>query len=82
MDRPEMSAMTTMLAVENTRLREENAELREALRPFANYAEKRAAMPLRGLSNVIHTIHAGHQHEASILLTDCQLARALLAKGA
>ena len=61
------------------RLRRENAALRTALAPFAKYAERRNAYPLRGLGDVIHSIHAGSlDKEAELTLTDCRRARAVL----
>ena len=39
MDRPEMSAITETLAVENTRLRDENAELREMVKELIHSSE-------------------------------------------
>jgi hypothetical protein len=56
------------------------AELEGALRPFANYAEKRSAKPIKGLGNSVHHIHPGTVWEAEITLSDCEVARAILAK--
>lgn len=60
--------------------RAENAELREALRPVQHYVAMRDAMPIRGLSDDIHSIHAGTQWEASLSLTDLRAVVAILAK--
>lgn len=49
-----------------------------ALRPFADYALKRAAMPLNGLGDVLHAIHIGTEWEAEVTLTQCNAALALL----
>lgn len=54
--------------------REELSNAEDALRPFARYAEKRAAKPLRGLDDVIHAIHAG-EDGAEIRLSHCNAAR-------
>jgi hypothetical protein len=53
-------------------------ELEAALRPFANYAEKRDAKPLRGIGDSIHCIHTGTEYEAEITLTHCRHARQIL----
>lgn len=54
------------------------AALEAALRPFALYAAKFDARPLRNADDVIHAIHAG-EDGAEIRLSDCRRARALLA---
>jgi hypothetical protein len=52
--------------------------LREALEPFARYAEMREAKPLRGLDDVIHGIHPGSEWAAELRLSHCEQARAAL----
>jgi hypothetical protein len=43
-------------------------QAREILRPFAVYAEKRDAMPLKGLGDSVHLIHASTPHQAEITM--------------
>ncbi len=50
----------------------------ETLKPFANYAEKRAAKPFMGLDDIVHGIHTGTEWEAEIRLSDCDRAAKLL----
>lgn len=57
---------------------EQRAEaLARALRPFALFAEKWEANPIRGLADELYTIHSGDQ-EAVLRLSDCQRARRIL----
>lgn len=62
-------------------LRAENAELRAALTPFAEFAEKFEQKPISGLDDELYSIHAG-QHRAVFRLSDCRRAIAVLAKHA
>lgn len=55
-------------------------EMREALEPFAKYAEVRERQPMLGLGDDIHVIHSGTDHECAISLSHCKAARAALAK--
>ena len=50
-------------------------ELAEALRPFAEFANKWDKNPIRGLDDALYSIH----NEASLRLSDCKTARAALA---
>ncbi len=70
----------TKLETELARLREENREMVVALQPFAVYAEKRAAKPIKNLGDSVHAIHTGTEWEAEITLSDCEAARAILAR--
>ncbi len=74
------TAVTTGMAyaAEAAALRAERDRLREALRPFATYAKKRAAKPFAGLDDLIHTIHAGTEWEAELRLSHCEAARRAL----
>lgn len=56
--------------------------LREALRPFAFYAEQRSRKPFNGMDDVINGIHVGTEWEAEIRLSHCEAARAALAETA
>lgn len=56
------------------------AELEAALAPFAAYAEKRLAQPVKGLGDVIHTIHGGTEWEGEIRFSHCLAAHELLRK--
>lgn len=54
------------------------ALLMEALRPFAEFAERFHAKPLRGLADELYTIHTGTEWEAALRLSDCERALAAL----
>jgi hypothetical protein len=56
------------------------AELEDALKPFARYAEMRGKQPLGGLGDVIHGIHHGSEFEAEIRFSACVRALAVLVK--
>lgn len=56
------------------------AEAVEALRPFADFAAKFNAKPLRGIDDTLYAIHTGTQWEAEIRLSDLFRARAILPK--
>ena len=49
-------------------------ELAEALRPFAEFANKWDKNPIRGLDDALYSIH----NEASLRLSDCKTARAAI----
>ena len=51
----------------------------EALRPFALFAEKWDAQPLRNIDDEFYSIHTGTQWAASLRLGDCRKARTALA---
>jgi hypothetical protein len=75
--------MSDQTTIDRERMRAEKAEaelvrLREALRPFALFAEKWDIKPLRGISDEFYAIHAG-EDGAALRLTDCRKARAALA---
>lgn len=53
--------------------------LREALEPFARFADAWDAQPLGGVADQVYTIHAGTIYEASLRLSDCRAARQALA---
>ena len=57
----------------------ENARLRAALKPFAVFADKWDAAPLRGVDDILYAIHSEEKH-GEIRLSDCKAARAALAK--
>jgi hypothetical protein len=76
----EHTALESGLIQRVTELEKERDELVKALRPFAKYAEMRAAQPLNGLDMIVHSIHTGTQWAAEITLGDCQRARRLLLK--
>jgi len=62
----------------NTRPLEQ--ELYEALRPFANFADKFDANPISNLADEMYSIHGGLDGiGASFRLSDCKKARAALA---
>lgn len=52
--------------------------LADVLEPFAKYAARREAKPLKGLGDEIHTIHFNTEWEATIRLSDCHKAIAAL----
>src|SRR5262245_11996728 len=52
--------------------------LREALEPFAKFAEAFDAQPIRGLHDEMYNIHTGTQWEASLRLSDCRRASHVL----
>lgn len=53
--------------------------LEDALRPFALFAERFDANPLRGISDTLYGIHGGCEgKEAELRLSDCRNARAAL----
>ena len=66
---------------ENARLLEENTRLREALGPFAMFAEKWDAKPMYRLHNVLYRIHFGTEWQAELRLSDMRRARQALAGG-
>lgn len=57
----------------------EIARLRDALKPFAFFAEQWERRPLRGIADELYGIHAGTEFEAGIRLADCRKAREALA---
>jgi hypothetical protein len=68
------------LATALRQLREENARLREALQPFAVFAEKFAAKPINNLDDRFYSIHDGTKWQAELRRSHCDTARAALAK--
>ena len=60
-------------------LRAHIARLRAGLHPFAAFADQWDAQPLHGLSDDLYTIHGGTEWKATLRLSDCRAARALLA---
>ena len=60
------------------RLSEQNAQLRDALQPFAFFAAQWEAHPIDRLADDLYSIHAGDRG-ATFRLSDCRNARALLA---
>lgn len=58
------------------------AELEAALRPFALFAERFDAVPMRGLDDVLYSIHGGEGAPsgkgADLRLSNCRRARAAL----
>ena len=52
--------------------------LESALAPFAKFANAFAAKPLGQFSEEMYSIHAGTKFEASLYLSDCKAAAALL----
>ena len=60
---------------------EENTRLREALGPFAMFAEKWDAKPMYRLHNVLYRIHFGTEWQAELRLSDMRRARQALAGG-
>lgn len=56
----------------------ENIALRSALRPFAEYAERRLAKPIPNLGDSVHAIHTGTEWEAEIRFSDCIRAKRTL----
>lgn len=74
--------MESELAAANTRIAELTAaveRMREALAPFAFFAERWEANPLGRIADDFYTIHGGMEDkEASIRLSDCKKARAAL----
>jgi hypothetical protein len=56
---------------------EEVRRLRDALAPFARFAEQWNRNPLRGIDDVLYAIHAGADR-AEIRLSDCRRALAAL----
>jgi hypothetical protein len=78
--KPEVPAITEALAKRVGELEQVNKELVEALKPFALFAEKYDAKPLRQLDDRIYGIHAGTEWEAELSVSDCRKARAALAK--
>jgi len=62
------------------RLQEENVRLREALQPFAVFAEKFAAKPINNLDDRFYSIHDGTKWQAELRRSHCDTARAALAK--
>lgn len=48
--------------------------LREALSPFAEFARKFDARPLRGIADEFYGIHAGTPYEASLRISNCRTA--------
>ena len=65
-------------AAEIERLTAEIERLRAALRPFADYADARDAIPMTGLGDVIHGIHCGTPYGYELRLSHCKAARAAL----
>jgi hypothetical protein len=63
-------------------LQNENRRLREALAPFAKFAELWEAKPLSGMDDIIYRIHAGTEWDAELRLSDCQKAREILDENA
>ena len=53
-------------------------ELEQALKPFANYAEKFDQKPIGKQHDIINAIHSGTEWEAELRLSDCRLAKKLL----
>lgn len=51
----------------------------DVLRPFANFAEKFNAKPLRGIADEFYVIHSGDDG-AALRLSDCQRALDLLSR--
>lgn len=49
-----------------------------ALRPFATFAAKWDAQPLKGIADEFYAIHTGTPYEAALTLTDCRAARTLV----
>lgn len=58
-----------------------NTQLREALEPFAKFAEAWDKQPLRGIADEFFGIHTGTAWEANLSLQDCRIARAALGRG-
>ena len=69
-------------ADEILRLREENARLREALKPFSAFADAWEKQPLYGMDNTIYALHGGeHCGGVELKLTDLRAAAAALQEG-
>jgi hypothetical protein len=61
-------------------LEAENARLREALEPFAHFADQWNKQPLRGIADTVYVIHLDTEYEAAFRLSDCQIARRALGR--
>lgn len=70
--------MATTHNEEMERLRAENARLRAALEPFAEFARKWRAKPLSGLSDELYGIHGETEWSAKLRLSDCNHALEVL----
>lgn len=63
---------------DNQHTRPSEAEIAEALRPFAHFWRQWSLMPMRSMDDVIYAIHTGSQYEAEIRRSDCERASEVL----
>jgi hypothetical protein len=54
------------------------ARLEEALTPFATFADRWDANPIRGLDDVLYAIHSTDEQRVELRLSDCKKARKAL----
>ena len=66
------------VSMERDALRAELRAAADALRPFAQFAAKWNAKPLRGIDDEVYSIHIGYD-AASLRLSDCRTALAIVA---
>lgn len=71
------AALVREAGVERLVLEARIEALESALRPFALFAEKFDAAPIRGIADTLYAIHA-EEKAAELRLSDCRKARAAL----